>query len=182
MKNKRFLIIGGVIVVVLVIIVFLFFFFKGILEDNRVTNNQIVEIKKINVELNKYIEQYNDTRNTLSELLSIVYTDNLKEKYDDIVNLLKQEEEYVGNVKDSVLKLDKYCNNNIYSDSSANSICLSYKLSYEEMVNVIVLDIQNINGMVDTYLENHEGLDKYQSELNDYIDYNGDGFYSGKEE
>lgn len=184
MKFKKFFGVVIISLIVIIVVLFIFFFFKGILDDNKMTNHRMMEIKRINNNLDSYISDFNKNRNTLIFLLGKTYTDQLDLKYDNIVMLLDKEEEQVKNVLDVVSKLDDYCHDKVYSDQSVNQICVDYPVSYESMANVFVGDVQHINGMVSNYLEKHNGnVSPYHTDLfNDYIDYNGDGVYSGKEE
>ena len=180
MRNRKIFMICGSIVLVLVILIFLFFFFRGISEDSKVTSARTIEIKKLNQNIENYIHDYNEVREQLNSFLSDIYTDDLKDRYDELVLLLHKENNYVTDVKEIVLKLDNSCD----KDSFSNNICLQYQVDYEEMVNVFVSDISFINHMIDTYNDSHdELLDHYvSSDIQDYIDYNKDGIYSGKEE
>ena len=181
-KSKIFVIL--IIIVIVFVCLGLFLFFKGILDDSKITNQRIGEIKNINVDMNDTINDYNNSRKTLSLLLDSTYTDNLNDKYDNIVLLLNKEETFVKSAKDIVLKLDNDCDGKFYSDAIANGICLSYKVNYEEMCNVFMNDIKNINDMIHIYNNGHtESLQEYVSnDFSDYIDYNQDGNFSGKEE
>ena len=183
MKYKRLFFVGGIFVGIIVII-FLVLFFKGIMDDTKVTNHQMLEVKRLNSNFDSYIDEYNATRNALIFLLGETYTDHLDLKYDNIVMLLDKEQDYVKDVSDVISQLDGYCRGKVYSDQSVNQICVNYPVNYEELVNVFLGDIEHVNTMVSNYLEKHSGnISFYQTDLfKDYIDYDGDGVYSGKEE
>ena len=181
MKKKYFL-----IIFVLIIFVFIVsggvFFVKKMMSDVKVTNDNITKIGSFYRDMNSYIDDYNSNRDALGVLTKNIYIDNLDGKYNNIVLLLNREMENVSNVHDIILELDNKCNGRIYSDAYVNEVCLNYKNNYELMVNVFVLDVVNINNLVSQYNYSHDKkLDEYKSSF-DYIDFNNDGVYSGKEE
>ena len=88
----------------------------------------------------------------------------------------------IKNNTKNVKILDKNCKNNIFNDSIINNICNTYKLTYEQIINVYVNDIENFNNLVDTYNnETKLNLKKFtSSNVDKYIDYNKDGKYEDK--
>ena len=181
--NKKKILVGFVIVIVVGLIVSLFFFFKGIVDDNKRTHNQIIEIKILSSNIDDYVSEFNNQRKTLSFLLTDTYTSNLKDRHDNIFMLLDKEEGVVREVQEVIHTMDKDCGDRIYSDSSANEICHSYKNTYEEMVNVFINDVSHINDMIDEYVSSYGDMGKYVSgDFDTYIDYDGDGVFSGKED
>ena len=180
---KKYLVIAFVIIIVIVL-GFIIFFFKGILDDSKNTGSRVLEIKNLYTKLDDNVELYNASRGELSSLFKDIYIDSIDEKYSDIVLLLDKEQDYVKQSKDIVLSLDSYCNDNIYNDSDVSKICKDYLGVYEEMVNVYIEDYHHVNSLVDEYSKKNPGkIDNYESDdYTDYIDYDKDGVYSGKEE
>ena len=172
------------VIVGCIIFGFSFVFVRGVLNENKKTNERMVEIQKYEDKFNEEIKKFNNSRATLKVLLEGVYTDYFNDKYDNVKLLLNQEEEAVKNVNTYVLKLDNYCGGRIYSNSLVNSFCLAYLVNYEEMVNVYVNDIGRINQLVKTYNQSNSGsLEEYSSlDFGEDIDYNRDGVFAGKEE
>ena len=162
----------------------LFFVFKRILADVSYTNEVIAELTDLDEKNNTIFEQYNSVRENLSSMMQSTYVDELDTNYKKIIELLEQENEYVIQVRDNTLRLDKYCKGKTYSNSSANEICLNYQKYYEQMVNVFINDTIYVNRMIQSYQENHDDLlKKYESlEFKDYIDYDKNGIYEGKGE
>ena len=159
-------------------------FVQKLFKDREVTNKRIIEIGNLYKNMNQYISEYNSNRSSLKTIIKDVYIDNFNSKYQNVLTLLKKEEESLKNTRHAVLKLDKDCNGRMYSDSYVNQVCISYKSNYEEMVNVFAGDVHYINSMISNYNNHHnEKLEEYSSsDFKDYIDYNRDGVYSGKED
>ena len=165
-------------------IVFLFFFFKRVIGDVGYTNQTISEITDLGSKNNSLFMEYNTTRSSLNAIVQHTYVDEMATKNDQIIELLNQEKAHIIRVRDNTLRLDKYCKGKMYSVSSVNEICFNYQKYYEQMVNVFVNDVMYVNRMIQSYQEHHDdSLKKYESlEFKDYIDYNKDGVFAGKEE
>ena len=183
MKNKKFF---AFFIILLFIFAIggIFFFVKKVMHDVDTTNRRIVEIGNLYRNMDSYISDYNDNRDGLRVLTKDAYIDNLDSKYDNILLILNKENDNVKSISNVVLNLDKDCNGRIYSDAYVNQVCLSYKSHYEEMVNVFVGDISHVNKMIRLYNDSHDHkLNEYvSSNYQEYVDYNKDGVYSGKEE
>ena len=170
-------------VILLIGICFIVLFVKNILEDNRESKKVMQEIKDIKMGFDDNIDEYNKYRKNLSSIVDDVVIDKFDGAYDTVYLLIGKEEKVVLSVKSAASKLDKYCKGKVFSDSYVNSFCLEYKVSYEEMVNVFLSDVKNINSIIEQYNKGHSNsLKIYSSSIYDYIDYNDDGIYSGKEE
>lgn len=179
--KKKILII---VVLVFFVVGALAFAFKRVIADVSYTNEVIKELTDLDAKNNVVFDQYNSVRENLSSMMQSTYVDELDTNYKKIVELLEQENEYIIQVRNNTLKLDKCCKGKTYSNSSANEICLNYQKYYEQMVNVFVNDTIYVNRMIQSYQENHDDLlKKYESlEFKDYIDYDKNGIYEGKGE
>lgn len=172
---KKKILIGIGVIVGSVAVVALFFFFREVTGN---TNQAILEVENLGRKNNSIFMDYNSTRSSLSTVVKDLSVDKVGTKYNRIVELLSQEEQHIINVRNNVLQLDKYCNGKMYSSSSVNEICFNYQKYYEQMVNSFVSDVTYINRMI----QYDNSLKLYQSsEFKNYIDYNKDGVYSGKE-
>ena len=182
MKSNSIKILIGIIIAIFVA-VFIYIFIQNINKESELNSKRMIAIQQINNSLSKNITDYNGARSTLSFRVKETYTDNLNEKYQLIINQLDKEENYLKNAKSNVVNLDEKCNGKMYSNAGINEICMGYKIYYEEIVNVFINDINQVNSIIDKYNEkNTNTLNKYTSqEFNNYIDYNKDGNYSGKE-
>ena len=177
--NKKFLIFL-VVFMVIVFSCFCLYFVGGILRDRKVIEEKLVDIKLSSDLMNSSISEFNIRRSRLNAWVSDMTLSKLSDNYDMIIYLLKEEEKFVNEAKENVLKLDDSCQEHIYSDSSANMICLQYKIDYEEMVNVFVSDVSSVNDMIKRHNDHYSVLNSYETNYQ-YIDYNQDGNYSGKD-
>ena len=73
-----------------------------------------------------------------------------------------------------------------YPDGVINSKCNNYKAIYEQVVNYYVTDIKNYNNNIKKYNEYQKSINSnlilniYKTDK-DYIDYNEDKIFDGKE-
>ncbi|MBQ6323870.1 MAG: hypothetical protein IJI22_03455 [Bacilli bacterium] len=130
-------------------------------------------------------EEFRDElhENVLNNLyLETMYQDDIATK-----NKLSNYENLVDELVKNVKKLDKLCTDVYYPDSSANSKCSNYKTIYEQVINYFVADINEYNKNITKYNEYQKAIDpnlllkKYNSKK-EYIDYDGDGDFAGKED
>lgn len=157
-------------------------FIKSIKEDTKNTNINIEKIDKNYKEILEKIDIFNESRSDLMDLLENVYTNNLKEKYNNIINLIQSEDDSVNDIKILVSTLDNLCPHD-YINSKAKKECSLYQDYFEQMTNVLITDTNKINELINKYNANYEDkLEIYNSKSNDeYIDYNKDGKYLGRE-
>lgn len=178
MRTKYLIIILIITLVISGIVIFIIDFKHD--ADKTAKTMQI--IKKASVKLDNNITEYNINRNNLADKTSTYYKDNFVNDYKNIIEILDNQEQTITKTTKNIKILDKNCQTNIFNDSSINNICNTYKLTYEQIINVYVNDIKNFNNLVDTYNnETKLNLKKYTtSSINKYIDYNKDGKYEAK--
>lgn len=190
-KNKiiKILIIIGIACIVWGLIVM---FISGVKKDQKEMNNRMKLITKSYADFTKKIEEFNKTRDALhKEFLDKVYYETLATQDTGFKNKLKDYESLVSKISLSTKdNLRKYCKDDIYySSAEVNNQCASFKTGYEEMVNSFVDDINRYNDNLVQYnkwldangLTTSIRLEPYLTK-NKYIDYNGDGEYTGKED
>ena len=176
--NKKFLIFL-VVFMVLIFSCFCIYFVSGILKDRKAIEEKLVDIKLSSDLMNSSINEFNIRRGRLNSWMGDVTLNKFGDDYEMIIFLLKEEEKYVNEAYDHVVKLDGNCNGRMYTDATANKTCLIYKINYEEMVNVFVSDVSSVNDMIQKHNEKYSPLDTYTTTYQ-YIDYNKDGNYSGR--
>jgi hypothetical protein len=104
----------------------------------------------------------------------------------EIKNRLSNYESLVDSLEKNTKKLDSLCDDVYYPDSTVNSKCSNYKSIYEQVVNYFVSDIALYNKNVKTYNEYQASnnsllsVESYNTDK-DYIDYNDDKVFDGKE-
>ena len=134
--------------------------------------------------------KFDATRTSLhTEFLDKVYYETLEQNDTAYKNKLTDYETQVTTISRSTKNLRNYCSEGVYySKSDVNTDCNSFKMGYEEMVNLFVDDINTYNTNITSYntwldtngKTNNLKLEKYTTKKT-YIDYNNDGKYSGKE-
>lgn len=103
-----------------------------------------------------------------------------KDAYDELFNAYLKD---LQNMDDAGKDLKELCVNHTYKDADVVSKCSSYMTAYETSVNYFVKDVNLYNDQIELYNKTAlEPITLYQSELySDYIDFNGDGVYLGKD-
>ena len=129
---------------------------------------------------------FEDFRESLyEEVLGSAVCGQFVENSTTINNKLSNYENLVDELDKSVIKLDKLCKDVYYPDSSTNSKCLNYKNIYEQANNYFVSDIntynKNLNSCNELVTDSNLIMKEYSTNKN-YIDYNGDKKYDGKDE
>ena len=71
-----------------------------------------------------------------------------------------------------------------YADGKTNRSCSSYAKTYEKSVNVYIDVVKAYNNIITKLKEVYTGteISEYSAVFNDYVDYNDDGTFLGKEE
>lgn len=162
-------------------------FVLGLKNDKAETYNRMElvsdEFEKFDNNTNAF-EEFRDE--LYSDVLSNVYYDTLYIQDVEIKNRLSNYESLVDSLEKNTKKLDKLCDDVYYPDSTVNSECSNYKSIYEQVVNYFVSDIALYNKNVKTYNEYQASNNSLLSVENystdkDYIDYNDDKVFDGKE-
>ncbi len=121
-----------------------------------------------------------------NKVLSNVYFDTMYKDDEKVKEKLSNYENLVDELEKTTVKLDNLCKNVYYPDMETNTKCDNYKSIYEQVNNYFIGDIEVYNKNVEKYNKYQESkkskllIDEY-STRRDYIDYNGDKKYDGKE-
>ena len=121
-----------------------------------------------------------------NKVLSNVYFDTMYKDDKTVKEKLSNYENLVDELEKTTIKLDNLCKNVYYPDMEANTKCSNYKSIYEQVNNYFIGDIEVYNKNVLKYNEDQESkksnliIEEYKTRR-DYIDYNGDHKYDGKE-
>ena len=180
LKNIKLLLVSFFIVLGVILFILIF---KNV-NDEKKELDIVMEKVITNFDLlNKNINVYNKNRDKLVSSFDSYYLDMLVDDYDSYVNVFMEQEEVVNKIYDNVKKISIYCNGQVFSDSKVNNICNNYENYYEMVVNVYVSDLEKLNELIERYNQNNNGsLSLYESsKMIDYIDYNKDGEYLGRE-
>ncbi len=132
---------------------------------------------------------FENVRNELYDVVfANVYYDTMYEEDKNIKTKLSNYEQLVDELTKNTDYLDKLCSSSNRSFDDLKTKCSKYKNIYEQAVNYFVSDIEDYNANVLKYNEYQKSLnnisyqiEKYETKKN-YIDYNNDSVYDGKEE
>jgi len=175
-SSKKIILISGIVLVVLVSIIVIVI---GVVKDKKESSKNMDLIKDNYELLSTNVNEYNQIRSDLSNKLNnFIYADYNKE-HDDYVLILNRYNNNIGLIDENVKVINSKCNV-IYSDISVNKICDSYKILYEKLINLYVMDLNNYNNKISSYNEyKKEDIELFDMIYNEYIDYNDDGKYEG---
>lgn len=181
-KKNKIIVIVIMIIIVIFITIGISIFMKNIKEDNKKTTESMNVIKEEYHNLEENIKEYNETRSSLSNKLQEVYTENLTKDYQEIKNLLLEQEQNIKENQDYIKILDNICKTQVFLENKVNTICYTYQQYYEQLVNVYWNDVLTFNNIIKNYNDtNIDLLEEYVStQITGYIDYNKDGEYSEK--
>ena len=191
-KNKKGIITVLIILIILVALgLIIYNFYKGYKEDKAKTNELI---NNINNGYNDFVAGLNDINNKRET----VYTNIFKETYyTDMQNNIDSWNTMIDEYSKTIASLDnssKYlkdnCLNIKFYHSEINPKCASFVENYEMVINYYITDIEIYNKNIDSYNiwanENDEDsytiIDKFvNNNYTEYIDFNNDGVFLGKE-
>lgn len=161
-------------------------FLVGLREDKENTLNLMKVVDDEFETFSANTSVFENFREDLYEdVLGGVVCDQLIQKNNDITNKFSNYENLVDELNKGVVKLDKLCKDVYYPNSSTNSKCSNYKNIYEQVNNYFVGDVnvynKNIVSCNKNITDSNLLIKEYKTKK-EYIDYNNDKKYEGKEE
>lgn len=178
MKNKRIVVIVSILVIMVALLTV---FFVNITKDSKNTKLNVDSIKKSYALLTDSVNKYNETREKFNTLTTGLVLDNYKEKHDEFIELLTNYNKIINNIDNYVANIKAKCAL-VSSTSEVSNICASYDTTYEKLVNLYVNDINKYNEIITKYNEfKKEELALFEAVYEDYIDYNNDNVYEGRD-
>ena len=176
-KIKLIIIIGIILVTILILSLFII----NIINDKKETNKNMDIINNNYNELSTNVKEYNQIRTELSSKLNNFIYEKYSEEHDSYVDILNRYNDNIKKIDLNIKNINDLCNV-IYNDISVNKICNSYKDTYEKLINLYVSDLTNYNNKVSSYNEYKEAdISLFELIHKDYIDYNNDKKYEGKD-
>lgn len=170
-------------------------FFKSSRQEEIDKEYEIIdEINKVNETFKEKVEEYSTKKEQVDKDLAqyVSYYTGMYDDYDKIANYIRNLENYVIDVENSSVYLNKNCIDKIYSNKDTNAKCIAYISNFEKTVNTYVSSVIYFNKKIDEYNDwlkaqedanKNKELDKFESsKYKDFIDVNGDGSYLGKSE
>ena len=163
-------------------------FVIGLQEDHKETYKRIEDVNNSFENFSTNTSVFETFRDDLyNVILGNTYYDTMYEDDSLIKNKLSNYEHLVDELMKNTYELNHLCEDMYYPDSSVNNKCNNYKSIYEQVMNYFVSDIQLYNRIVVKYNEYQSSkasllrIREYTTNK-DYIDYNNDGKFDGKEE
>lgn len=163
-------------------------FISSLKEDRTATLERMESVKVQYRTFSDSIDTFNDLRNSLYlNVFENVYIDTMATNDLAVKEMFSTYEESVNGVMNAVLELSNLCGDIYFFDNNINDKCSSYGNVYEQVVNAFVSDVSLYNGNISQYNEYQNGvenaiiLENYTTNK-DYIDYNNDKKFDGKEE
>lgn len=187
--KKSLIIIGIVIIIVGGIFTGAWIWASGLKEDKAQTEAKMNKILKAYPNFNTAIDEFSNARNTFYEKKEDLYIESLAENTSAWNEFIDSYEDAIKKVEKAAKDLKKNCNTK-YGDVSVSTKCTTFKANYEAANNYFISDIKMYNELIDEYDKyNEENKNKYDKAdkgefvvYKDYIDYDGDKEYFGKEE
>ena len=175
-NSKKIILISSLVLIIIIIVVILV---MGIINDKKESSKNMELINDNYELLGTNVNEYNQIRSELSSKLNnFIYEDYSKE-HSGYVELLTRYNNNISLIDENVKVINSKCNV-IYNDISVNKICDSYKILYEKLINLYVMDLNNYNNKISSYNEYKKSdIALFKMIHNDYIDYNDDGKYEG---
>lgn len=174
-NNKKIIMIISIILILLVLTILVI----NIINDKKKSKVNMELIKHNYNELSTTVTEYNQIRTDLSHKLNnFIYEDYLKE-HDSYIELLTKYNNNINSIDKNINIINDKCGV-IYDDINVNKICDSYKVLYEKLINLYILDLTNYNNKITSYNEyKKDDIELFKIIHSEYIDYNNDNKYEG---
>ena len=161
----------------------------GLKEDKADTQTKMDKILAAYPDFNEAVDNYSEMRNQFYEYKEDLYIETLISNAEAWNTFIASYSDSIQAVEDAAQDLKENCQLE-YGDVNVSTKCETFKVNYEAAHNYYISDAKLYNSLVDEYDEyNSENGGIYPSvnkaELliyTDYIDYDEDGEYFGKEE
>ena len=186
--KKGLKIIGVVVLILIVLFSGLYIWLLGFKEDQKETEAKKEKIKNSYTGFSESVDALSKERDKYYEYQSNLYLEELGSSAEGWNNFMKEYQSAIQLVYDKSKDLRENCNV-VYGDAGINSKCTTFKANYEAAFNYYINDVKSYNEIVDEYNTWRKSQTKEYKEVNkasyvvyqDYIDYDEDGEYFGKE-
>ena len=186
MKKKLVLIILIILLVIDICVVGIFVVRKLVRNYKKDRTRTLEIISNIDSEYKEFESSITDYNNNLKKLVALINQSNYYAEFNknnkEMVTLLDKVSEQVKKMAD-YKTLNSSCNIN-YADGKTNRSCNSYMKTYEKSVNIYIDVVKAYNNIISKLKEVYTAseIKEYTAVFTDYIDYNKDGNFLGKEE
>ena len=187
--KKSLTIIGVVMIIIVIIFICAWIWVDGLKEDTAITKKKMDEVLDAYPKFNEEVDNFSKLRNQLYESKEDLYLETLRDNAASWNTFMENYKNSIMKVENTALILKKNCAEE-YGDVNVSSKCTTFKANYEAAHNYYISDVKMYNQMVDEYdvynAEHGNGYAKVNKAsygpYDDYIDYDKDGEYFGKDE
>ena len=187
--KKSLTIIGVVMIIIVIIFICAWVWVDGLKEDTAITKKKMDEVLDAYPKFNEEVDNFSKLRNQLYESKEDLYLETLRDNAASWNTFMENYKNSIMKVENTALILKKNCAEE-YGDVNVSSKCTTFKANYEAAHNYYISDVKMYNQMVDEYdvynAEHGNGYAKVNKAsygpYDDYIDYDKDGEYFGKDE
>lgn len=186
--KKSLTIIGVVIIIIAIIFICAWIWAKGLKEDTAATKKKMDEVLEAYLKFNEEVDKFSTLRNELYQNKENLYLETLRDNASTWNTFIDNYKAEIMKVEETAKILKENCDLE-YGDVNVSSKCTTFKANYEAAHNYYISDVKMYNEMVKNYEEyNREHGNQYSTvneatygPYTDYIDYDKDGEYFGKE-
>ena len=187
--KKSLTIIGIVIVIIAIIFIGAWIWFSGLKEDRAATQEKMNKILEAYPNFNQAVNDFSNLRNQFYTYKEDLYLETLRDNAEVWNTFMSNYAGSIQKVEENAKALKENCNIE-YGDVKVSTKCTNFKANYEAAMNYYISDVNLYNQMVSEYEKyNTENGGQYPNVnkaehviYKDYIDYDEDGEYFGKEE
>ena len=176
-------------IIIVIIFICAWIWVDGLKEDTAITKKKMDEVLDAYPKFNEEVDNFSKLRNQLYESKEDLYLETLRDNAASWNTFMENYKNSIMKVENTALILKKNCAEE-YGDVNVSSKCTTFKANYEAAHNYYISDVKMYNQMVDEYdvynAEHGNGYAKVNKAsygpYDDYIDYDKDGEYFGKDE
>lgn len=161
-------------------------FVIGLKKDRQETYSRMNDVNNTFEVFSTNVTIFESTREELYKNFTNLYYDTMYQQDKEMKNQLSNYEQLVDELTKNTEELNVLCTKMYYPDDVANTRCRNYKDIYEQVMNYFVSDMEFYNSKITKYNE-YQGskgtlfrLREYTTDK-DYVDYNQDSQFDGRE-
>ena len=174
------------IVLVLFIVIYVIISYTG---DQSKTKKKMEEVESLYEVYQQDLKSLEQVQESIYDtVLKEVTYQSLKEGDETAKSLFQDYLTKLDQLKKDAPSLEAKCMNVLYPEVEVNNKCEDFILSYEEATNTYITDVKRYNKYIEEYnkwLQSTSSSDPLLEKITlemEYLDYNGDREYLGKEE
>ena len=162
-------------------------FLNGLKKDHEIVMERMNDVDAAFESFSTKVSLFGDYREDFHEsIFENLYYETLFTTDQFVKTEITKYEKMVDDITDDASTLAKLCDDIYYPDGTINSMCMNYKTMYEQVINYFVGDVEDYNEVVKKYNAYQNSISstsfvKEYSTTKNYIDYNNDKTFDGKE-